>query len=50
MPTTENDVVVADGMLKQIRLQVHVECDLRAAEMLAVWRFNGFGLCDEITV
>ena len=48
--STDNDVVVADGMLEQIRLQVHVECDLRTAEMVAVRCFDGFGFSDEITV
>ncbi len=50
MPSTDDDVVVADGMLKQIRLQVHIECDLRAAEMIAIWRFDGLRFGDKITI
>ena len=50
MTPTDDDVVVADGVLQQIRLQVHVERDLCAAEMVAVGRFDGFGLCHEIPV
>ena len=50
MPPTDDDMVVADGMLKQIRLQVHIECDLRATEMLAVWRFDGLRFGDKIAV
>ena len=46
----DDDVVVADGMLEQVRLQVHVERDLCATEMVAVRHFYGFGLCDEIMV
>ena len=50
MSPTDDDVVVADGMLKQVRLQVDIERDLRAAEMVAVRRLDGFGLGDEVTV
>ena len=50
MSPTDDDVVVADGMLEQVRLQVHVERDLCATEMVAVGRFDGFGLRDEIAV
>ena len=50
MSSTDDDVVVADGMLKQVRFQVHVERDLCATEMVAVRRFDGFGLCNEIAV
>ena len=48
--STDDDVVVADGMLEQVRLQVHVKRDLRAAEMVAVRCLYGLGLRDEITV
>lgn len=50
MSSTNDDVVVADGVLQQVRFQVYIERDLRATEMVAVRRFYGFGLCDEITV
>ena len=50
MPSTDDDVVVADGMLEQIRLQVYVECDLRATEMVAVWRFDGLRFGDKKAV
>ena len=50
MTPTDDDMVVADGVLQQIRLQVHVERDLCAAEMVAVGRFDGFGLSDVVTV
>ena len=50
MPPTDDDVVVADGMLEQVRLQVYVERDLCATEMVAVRRFDGLGFCDEITI
>ena len=50
MSSTDDDVVVADGMLEQIRLQVDVQGDLRTTEMFAVGRFDGFSFGDEITV
>ena len=50
MSSTDDGVVVADGMLEQIRLQVHIERDLRAAEMVAVRRFDGFSFCDKAAV
>ena len=50
MSPTDDDVVVADGMLEQVRLQVHVERDLCATEMVAVRRFDGFSFRDEIAV
>ena len=50
MSPTDDDVVVADGMLEQVRLQVHVERDLCATEMVAVRCCNGLGLCDKIAV
>ena len=50
MSPTDDDVVVTDGMLEQIRLQVHLKCDLRAAEMIAVRRFDGLCFGDKVTV
>jgi hypothetical protein len=50
MPTSHNDVVVADGMLQQIRLQVYNERDLRAAEMVTLWGLDGLCFGNEITV
>ena len=50
MSSTDDDVVVADGLLEQVGFQVHVERDLCATEMVAVRRFDGFGLCNEIAV
>ena len=50
VPPTDDDVMVADGMLQQIRLQVDIERNLRAAEMVAVRRLDGLRLRDEITV
>ena len=50
MPSTDDDVVVTDGMLQQIRLQVDVKGDLRAAEVVAVRRCYGLCLGDDITV
>ena len=50
MPPTNDDMVIADGVLKQVRLQIYVECDLRAAEMVAVGRFDGLRLGDKVTV
>ena len=47
---TDDDVMVADGMLEQVRLQVYVERDLCAAEMVAVRRLDSLGLRDEIAV
>ena len=48
MRSTDDDMVVADGMLEQIRLQIHIERDLRAAEMVAVRCFYGLCLGDKI--
>ncbi len=50
MVSTDDDMVVANRMLQQIGFQVHVERDLCSTEMVAVRRFDGFSLCDEITV
>ena len=47
---TDDDMVVADGMLEQRRLQVHIERDLCATKMVAVGRFDGFGFGNEITI
>lgn len=50
MSSAYDDVVIADGMLEQIRFQVHVKRNLRAAEMLTVRSLDSFGLSNEITV
>ena len=50
MSSSNDDMMVTDGMLEQIRLQVDVERDLGAAEMVAVRRFDGLCLGDEVTV
>ena len=50
MSPTDNDVVVANGVLEQIRLQVDVERDLCATKMVAVRCFDGLCLGDEIAV
>ena len=50
MSPTDNDVVVAYGMLQQVRLQVDIERDLRAAEVVAVGHFDGFRFGDEVAV
>ena len=50
MSTANDDVVIADGMLEQVRLQIDIERDLRAAEMVAVRRCHGLSLDNEITV
>ena len=50
MLPSDDDMVVANGMLEQIRLQVHIERDLRAAEMVAVRALNGLRLRNEITI
>ena len=50
MSSADDDMVVADGMLEQVGLQIHIQGDLCAAEMVAVGRFDGFGLGDEETV
>ena len=50
MSSTNDDMVVAYGVLKQIRLQIYVECDLRAAEMVAVWGLDGLCFSNEIAV
>ena len=47
---TDDDVVVADRMLEQVRLQVHIERDLSAAEMVTIRHFDGLRLGDEIMV
>ena len=47
---TDDDMVVADGMLQQVGLQIDIQGDLRAAEMVAVRRFDGLGLRDKETV
>ena len=43
-------MMVANGMLEQVRLQVHTQSDLCAAKMLAVRCFDGFGFSDEIAI
>ena len=50
MPSANDDVMVADGMLQQIGLQVYVERDLRAAKMVAVGRLYGLCFGDKKTV
>ena len=50
MSPTDDDVVVANGMLEQIRLQVDVERDLCATKMVTVRRFDGLCLNDKISV
>ena len=48
MPPTDDDMVVADGMLEQIRLQINAKSDLCATEMLAVRCFDGLCLGNKI--
>ena len=50
MSSANDDVVIADGMLEQVWLQIHVKRDLRAAEMVAVRRRHGLRLNNEITI
>lgn len=50
MSTTDDDMVVAYGMLEQVRLQIDVERNLRATEMVAIRRFHSFCLGNEIMV
>ena len=50
MSPTDDNMMVADGVLEQIRFQVHIERDLCAAEMVAVRCFDGLCFDDEITV
>lgn len=50
MPPANDDMVVADGVLEQIRLQIDIERDLRATEMVTVRHLNGSCFGDKETV
>ena len=50
MLPSDDDMVVAYGMFQQIGLEVDVEGDLGAAEMLAIRCLHGLGFGDKKTI